>query len=369
MHIYCKPKDLWKTLPLKLMIGVARIFEALEVFRIGATSNWFGLACPHHCYPNSLSIAALLHPWTLLWNFPVPWGRLLYLWLVKAVQTAATRCVRRRFLQFLTFWSGLVLCSEEAGCLLRREQRELGRPVGGLASPFKGRVPKPRPSRPIDLANSIHVILRAEGHQCPLATKTSDYRYLVKDFTEESISHGFASQAEAKAYCLGAGVEYPQTVFRWTGQRWTPFKMESRSSTFSPGQLFLEEEKNLIPDWNFDLTPLPPIERRAIKTQTLQGLTELLKTCIQLKRFATTTENWEILTRATRSDKCDQPIIDIAMMGTRTPPNQLGTKEVRATLSKIQCSHDEPHDPPFSNSSPPRSPQLFTSTTPNITKR
>ena len=85
---------------------------------------------------------------------------------------------------------------------------------------LQGRVPKPRPSRPIDLANSIYVILRAEGHQCLLlATKASDYRYLVKDFTEESISHGFASQAEAKAYCLGAGVEYPQSVLRWTGQR------------------------------------------------------------------------------------------------------------------------------------------------------
>ena len=85
---------------------------------------------------------------------------------------------------------------------------------------LQGRVDKPRPSRPIDLSNSIYVILRAEGHQCPLlATRASDYRFLVKDFTEGSISHGFPSQAEAKAYCLGAGVEFPQRVFKWTGQR------------------------------------------------------------------------------------------------------------------------------------------------------
>ncbi len=80
------------------------------------------------------------------------------------------------------------------------------------------RVRKPRPTKPIDLANSVYIILRAEGHQCPLlATKASDYRYLVKDFTEGTVSHGFPSQAEAKAYCLGAGVEYPSSVFQWTG--------------------------------------------------------------------------------------------------------------------------------------------------------
>ena len=80
-----------------------------------------------------------------------------------------------------------------------------------------GRIGKPRPSKPINLSNSCWIVLRAAGYQCPLlVTRASDYRSIVKNFDSPSISHGFPSQSEAKVFCLGAGVEYPQQVFTWS---------------------------------------------------------------------------------------------------------------------------------------------------------
>eukprot|EP00435_Cladocopium_sp_Y103_P060289 s620_g22.t1 len=73
-----------------------------------------------------------------------------------------------------------------------------------------GRIHKPRPSAPCDLANTCYIVLRAPGFQCPLRVqKASDYRSILKDFNNNTISHGFASQAEARVYCLAAGVKYP----------------------------------------------------------------------------------------------------------------------------------------------------------------
>ncbi len=82
---------------------------------------------------------------------------------------------------------------------------------------LEGKLKKVRPSKPINLANTIYVVLKAEGHSCPLlAAKASDYRAIVKDFKQDTLSHSFPSQAEAKAYCLGAGVPYPDQVYRWS---------------------------------------------------------------------------------------------------------------------------------------------------------
>ena len=82
---------------------------------------------------------------------------------------------------------------------------------------LEGRVAKPRPSTPIDVPNQFYIILRAEGHSCPiLCNKAADYRYIVGDFTNPTLSHGFPSQAEAKIYCLGAGVSYPSGITTWS---------------------------------------------------------------------------------------------------------------------------------------------------------
>ena len=37
-----------------MVVGFARIFEAVELFKLGVSTNWFGIACPHHCYPSSV---------------------------------------------------------------------------------------------------------------------------------------------------------------------------------------------------------------------------------------------------------------------------------------------------------------------------
>lgn len=72
------------------------------------------------------------------------------------------------------------------------------------------RVRTPRPSPPLDIKNSVYVVLRAPGFDCPLwVQRAADYRVIVGDFTADTLSHGFPSQAEAKVYCLGAGVQWP----------------------------------------------------------------------------------------------------------------------------------------------------------------
>ena len=81
---------------------------------------------------------------------------------------------------------------------------------------LEGRISKPRPTVPFDLPNQQYIVLRAPGYNCPLRVqRAGDYRHIVQDFTGPTISHGFASQAEARAYCQGAGVEYPANLHQW----------------------------------------------------------------------------------------------------------------------------------------------------------
>ena len=81
---------------------------------------------------------------------------------------------------------------------------------------LQGLIAKPRPSTPCGLANTIYVVLRAPNFEVPLVcTRGCDYRHVVGDFNRDTLSHGFASLAEAKIYCAGAGVSYPTTIFEW----------------------------------------------------------------------------------------------------------------------------------------------------------
>lgn len=82
---------------------------------------------------------------------------------------------------------------------------------------LRGQLSKPRPTKPIDLANSCYIILRAEGYVCPiLVHRASDYRFILQDFKTQSISHGFPSLAEAKVYCSAAEVEFPASAYTWS---------------------------------------------------------------------------------------------------------------------------------------------------------
>ena len=110
-------------------------------------------------------------------------------------------------------------CSQLSGGRFTSRQRAERAWTCGWWARFclEGRLARPRPSTAIDLANQCYIVLRAPGHQVPLlALRAGDYRHVVGNFTSDTISHGFPSQAEARAYCLGAGVEFPSRPTSWS---------------------------------------------------------------------------------------------------------------------------------------------------------
>ena len=42
-----------------MVFPAARVWEAVELLRWGVATNWFGLACPAHCSPNTFSSLGL----------------------------------------------------------------------------------------------------------------------------------------------------------------------------------------------------------------------------------------------------------------------------------------------------------------------
>ena len=42
-----------------MVAALSRAFDFLEFLQLGVSSNWFGLACPHHCGSNSFPSLAL----------------------------------------------------------------------------------------------------------------------------------------------------------------------------------------------------------------------------------------------------------------------------------------------------------------------
>ena len=102
---------------------------------------------------------------------------------------------------------------------------------------LQGRIRAPRPSPPIDLPNTVYVVLRAPGFETPLVcTRGADYRQVVGNFDRDTLSHGFPSVAEAKIYCAGAEVPYPTTIYQW--RPWSillPSRVASWTTTPSHG--------------------------------------------------------------------------------------------------------------------------------------
>ena len=85
---------------------------------------------------------------------------------------------------------------------------------------LEGKLEKPRPTTPIDLANNYYVVLRAPGFPNILVCdKASDYRYVIGDFKNDSVSHGFPSKAEAWTYAKAAGFALPATPYRWISSK------------------------------------------------------------------------------------------------------------------------------------------------------
>ena len=109
-------------------------------------------------------------------------------------------------------------CANLSGGSLPHRERAIRAWEAGWWARFvlEGKVSKPRPTKPFDLPNTQYIVLRAPGYHCPLrVAKASDYRHIVQDFTLPTLSHGFASQSEARAYCQGAGVEFPANLYQW----------------------------------------------------------------------------------------------------------------------------------------------------------
>lgn len=116
----------------------------------------------------------------------------------------------------------LRLCGNLRGGKLSFEQRAKRAWTAGWWARFvlEGRISKPPPSIPCDLANTTYVVIRAAGICEPVRVeKAADYRALVGDSpgsSSTSLAHGFASKAEAKVYCLGASIPYPEKLYQWS---------------------------------------------------------------------------------------------------------------------------------------------------------
>ena len=75
---------------------------------------------------------------------------------------------------------------------------------------LEGKVPKPRPTPKLNLQPAVYLVLKGPGvHRPAVAYSAAEYYKLLPRFTEDSLSHSFPSKAEARVYCLAAGVDYP----------------------------------------------------------------------------------------------------------------------------------------------------------------
>ena len=116
----------------------------------------------------------------------------------------------------------LRLCGNLRGGKLSFRQRAERAWTAGHWARFclDGRISKRRPTTPCDLANTTYVVVRAEGITEPVRVeKAPDYRALLGDFsgsTSVSISHGFASKAGAKVYCLALNIPDPEKLYQWS---------------------------------------------------------------------------------------------------------------------------------------------------------
>lgn len=74
-----------------------------------------------------------------------------------------------------------------------------------------GRVSSPNRTPAIGLPNRVYVVLRSERRETPaLFFSSRAFFEEVGDLSSsQAICHGFGSEGEARAYCAGAGEEYP----------------------------------------------------------------------------------------------------------------------------------------------------------------
>ena len=68
-----------------------------------------------------------------------------------------------------------------------------------------------KPSEPVGISNRVYCVIAARGLSCPAVVHSfASYKKIVGELRRgESISHAFPSEAEARLYFAGAGVDYP----------------------------------------------------------------------------------------------------------------------------------------------------------------
>ena len=79
---------------------------------------------------------------------------------------------------------------------------------------LQGLVPKPRPSPKLPgFKNTIYIVVRAPGVSVPTRLDSAaEYFRIIPSFAgSDSISHAFASVAEARVYCAGVGIALPDS--------------------------------------------------------------------------------------------------------------------------------------------------------------
>ena len=112
----------------------------------------------------------------------------------------------------------LRLCKSLYGGNLSNSERANRAWVAGVWAKWviERRASRPQISQPCSVANCIYVVLQCEGFECPLwCAKSSDYQRVIQGFEKPSVSHAFASKAEARVYCIAAGFELPDQPYQW----------------------------------------------------------------------------------------------------------------------------------------------------------
>lgn len=75
---------------------------------------------------------------------------------------------------------------------------------------LEGRIPKPRPTPKLEVRSTTYIVVRGPGIDHPVRVGSAgEYYRLVSKLTEDSLSHGFPSIAEATVYCLALGIDLP----------------------------------------------------------------------------------------------------------------------------------------------------------------
>ena len=180
-------------LGLSLLLDFLLTLPLLGILRL--PPQWFNQLLCQPSYPLQ-AIGHLLYLQAALWVQTFPLSRIielllpLLLCLATALTCVSAWEVQRKRLSF-------VHVAWEAGLWAK--------------ATLEGIVPKPRPTPKFHLRPTVYIIIRAPSVSRPVRVDSAaEYFRLIPSFSgSSSISHSFASVAEARVYCAGVGIALP----------------------------------------------------------------------------------------------------------------------------------------------------------------